>query len=226
MKRGRLTIRNATAYPTDEVEGLVRWAMADTKPAETLVVVRHTVQTRERRAEPGYWLRPYSGRAHDHVPGELVKGCPAGAWYAAILRIARPADGVYPMPTSVWRYGHEPIEGEDARWPPPEGWPAFRFVDWREALVYVAAHEAYHVEGYRERGHHHYRNRSAQAEELAAELFAASVIRRYREGVSRWGLANCLGQLPARHPERPPRRWVETPGGVAADLNRYDEGQW
>lgn len=162
-RRRTLTIRNISTYDTNEVRKLVRFAMAPTEPDETIVVVKHTSK-RKRTGNDHF----YSGMAMDHVPhSKDFKPIPESAWYAIYLRVGPPE--IFPMTVGYWRYGTEKT------WDPNGEWPLFKHETWQETLVAIAAHEAKHNEYQRDlraKGH---------ASELACELFAAEMVRRYRE---------------------------------------------
>jgi hypothetical protein len=154
-----LTIRNESGYPTAEVRQLVRYAMKPFGVVDTLVVVSHTRNTKWRVAESRgneYWLNAYSGTAYRGLPHDM-RPWPASAAYGIKIRIGRPE--CFPMRRGAWRYGWEDSHRQDE-------WPLFRFETWQEALVAIAAHEAKHNEGYRER---------VSNDELRCELAAARV---------------------------------------------------
>jgi hypothetical protein len=69
--------------------------------------------------------------------------------------------------------------GESCNWPmrrarQRRGEPYVEFADWRETLVYLAAHEAKHIEQFRE---------GLPVSEVRCNVFAAATLSRYREGM-------------------------------------------
>ena len=151
-----LTIRNQTAYPDDEVDRLVRWAVAQFDVKETLVVVSYTRNN-----------SPYSGMAYNSLPYDM-KPWPKSAWYGMKLRIGRPH--VYPYPDPCWRHG--------GLWnyKPDSEWPLWMCETWQETLVMLAAHEAKHIEDYQ----HKPRNKRRRPE-LACELAADRVVKQFKK---------------------------------------------
>lgn len=120
MKGGRLKIVNESRYPTDEVEALVRFALSDldVKGKKLLAYVGDN-RTRQFRG----WGGRGDPNRRPHVWDIKRK---FGAHYVAEVRIGRP--GGFPI-TPFRRNG-----------------VLYDYMDWREALVGVMAHEATHVQ--------------------------------------------------------------------------------
>jgi hypothetical protein len=145
------------------VKRLVRFAMAPTDPAQTIVAVNYTKRSKRRLAGQA----PYSGMAYSYVPHyDLYRPIPKGASYA--IRLSLGAPDLYPMTKGYWRHGTERNHN------PQSQWPLFMLASWQEALVMLAAHEAKHNE---------YQRVQKSASELACELFAFEMLRRYRMGM-------------------------------------------
>lgn len=151
-----LTIRNRTAYPDDEVFDLVRFALREFELHNVLIEV--TTKS----------YGHYSGSAYNYVPSSM-RLLSSTATRAIRIRIGKP--DAFPMSYTVWRHGLE----EDHR----GEWPLFRHQSWQEALVYVAAHEAKHIEDYQIGKTRKARKRRARVE-LACELVADKVLTEYR----------------------------------------------
>ena len=98
----------------------------------------------------------WTGWAYEGVP--LMSNAPRGARYLVTLRVGEQTH--YPVTRSRVRRGE------------PEG---VTFHDWRETLVFLAAHEAKHIEQYRE---------NLPRSEVRCNVFAAHMLSRYREKVS------------------------------------------
>lgn len=142
--------------------------MAPTGPDQTIVVIKHTKNSDHRRKADQYYMNAYSGLAMAHVPyNKDFTPIPDSAYYAIYLRVGRPE--CFPMLRGAWRHGWE----ED--WNPNGEWPLFKHETWQETLVAIAAHEAKHNEYQRDWPF------ACHASELACELFAAEMVRRYRE---------------------------------------------
>jgi hypothetical protein len=140
-----MVIRNTSDYPTEEVRELVRFAARDVDMRRVCVNVKNVRS------------HATSGMAYWGVP--LISNAPPSSEYLVTLRIGSPdrfpCEHVYPGKSASLR-----------------GWPRVELEDWREGLVHIAAHEAKHIEQYREH---------LSASELRCEHFAASVLRSYRE---------------------------------------------
>jgi hypothetical protein len=143
-------IQNTSRYPDDEVSELVRFALSEIDARGVCVNVKNSTATRR-------------GRAYSRIPS--ISNAPPGSRYLITLGIGAPErfpieDGSY-----VRRNG-ELVKRRGGRW------PVEALGDWREALVSVAAHEAKHIE--------QFRNRTSRSE-LECHHFSGSVLRRYRE---------------------------------------------
>jgi hypothetical protein len=91
-----------------------------------------------------------AGWAYDGVPE--ISNAPASCEYLITVRLGPP-------------------DRFPARLPTKKSSPRIRVGCWREALVAMAAHEAKHIEQYRER---------APRSEVACEKFEAAILARYR----------------------------------------------
>lgn len=141
-------ITNTSAYPDGDVKWLVRFALGETD-ADGIEV--HVKRSRERR-------RGWSGAAYVEIPS-VARVAPSALWLIT-MRIGD-AD-LFPQPVTHYGLnGHGPNAHE-------------RLVDWREALVYVAAHEARHVDQF---AHSWGKGRG----EVDAERHAIKMLTRYRK---------------------------------------------
>lgn len=142
-----MVIRNTSRYPTDEVRRLVKLATAD------LDMSRVCVNVKNRKSGA------YSGRAYWSVPS--ISNAPPSSEHLVTLRLGPPEA----FPTREHCY-----PGKDG-----PRWPRRTIADWREALVFIAAHEGLHVEQFRE---------ELRISELKAESFAQRVLDNYRSRVA------------------------------------------
>ena len=146
----RLVIRNTSRYPDDEVTELVRFALSEIDARGICVNVKNSSATRR-------------GRAYSGIPS--ISNAPVDSRYLITVGIGAPErfpfeDGAYT------RRNGKTVKRRGGRW------PVETLHDWREALVSVAAHEAKHIEQFRD---------GARRSELACHHFSAYMLRRYRE---------------------------------------------
>ena len=97
----------------------------------------------------------WKGWAYEGVP--IQSNAPRGSRYLITLRVGE--DTRYPVERSHVRRGE----------------PRIVLHDWRETLVFLAAHEAKHIEQYRE---------NLPRSEVRCNVFAAHMVNRYRAQVS------------------------------------------
>lgn len=93
----------------------------------------------------------WQGYAYDGVP--IQSNAPRSAHYLVTLAVN--PDNVYPLTRSAQRRGE----------------PVLVLHDWRELIVFLAAHELKHVEQFRE---------SLRLSEVRCNLFAAHMLTRFR----------------------------------------------
>jgi hypothetical protein len=145
----RLVFRNRTVYPDDEVQEVVRFALAGLDlPSRSSIVVRvsHTRVSGSRRRAGARYLYVASGHAYPFV--YMRRDVPDGAAWEIHLRVGRPDD--FP---GIWHDRYE------------VGFPELR--DWREGLVAIAAHEGKHIEAFQ-----HGRMKNGRAGEARCETYA------------------------------------------------------
>lgn len=97
-------------------------------------------------------LPTWKGMAYEGVP--YVSNAPAGAEYLVTLAVGETIE--YPAKPYRFRRGE----------------PDYEIRDWREAFVHVAAHEAKHIEQYRE---------NLPRSEVRCNVFASYMLERYRK---------------------------------------------
>ncbi len=136
-----MRIRNRSQYPTDEVRLLVKWACAPIDMRGVCINVKGSSAA-------------FAGMAYDYIPS--VSNAPASCDRLVTLRIG--SEDKFPLAES--RY-----PGASDRF------PSYDIRDWREALVFVAAHEAAHIEQYRE---------GTSRSEKRAEMFALKRLNEWR----------------------------------------------
>lgn len=146
----RLVIRNRSRYASDDVRDLIKFAVSEIDMRGVCVNVKNATGA-------------FRGMAYMGVPS--ISDAPASAEYLVTVGIG-PEDA-FPIHDHVCGHavGHGSASG------PSSAWPRCDLNDWREGLVYVAAHEALHIEQYKERLRH---------SELACERFAVRMLGRYR----------------------------------------------
>ena len=166
--------RNSTCYPDDEVQRLVRLAMAELElpsPNSILIRVSHTRLSEQRRRAGNRYVYGATGRAHPYV--FVRPDVPKGAAWEIHLRIGKPDD----FPCAWYDRGYAGVEVGMLR-------------DWRDALVALAAHEGKHIEVYQHELAAHGRTSKAKrraagfsghAEEGRCDAEAASALRRFKE---------------------------------------------
>lgn len=136
-------LRNTSRYSTPEVRELVSFAVSEVDMRRVCV----NVKNRSRAA--------YAGYAYSDVPS--VSNAPRSSEYLVTLGIG--PEEKFPTPEHKRHHGAGPL------------FPVRRFGDWREALVFLAAHEAKHIEQYREGLPH---------SEVSCDAFAIYILNRYR----------------------------------------------
>ena len=134
-------VRNTSTHPTPLVKSLVKWATSEIDMRKVCVNVKGSKSA-------------FAGMAYDGVP--TISNAPPSSDYLITVRIGT-ADR---FPFEQHRY-----PGKSDRF------PTYDLRDWREALVYVSAHEACHIEQYRER---------LRRSELRCEHYAVGVLEAFR----------------------------------------------
>jgi hypothetical protein len=137
-----MTLRNTSRYDTREVRELVRFATSEVDMRGVHVNVKNANNT------------AFRGMAYIGVP--FISNAPPKADYLVTIGIG--AEDHFPMSRIHRRMTSR--------------WPEYEMNNWREALVVVAAHEAKHIEQFKE---------DKPRSEIACEYFAARMLRRYRE---------------------------------------------
>lgn len=136
-----MIIRNTSQYATDHVRNLVKWACAPIDMRRVCVNVKNT---------SGF----FAGRAYNSVPD--ISNAPPSSEYLVSLRIG----------------GREKFPLLEARYPgKSDRFPTYDINDWQEALVFIAAHEAAHIEQFKE---------GLKLSELRCETFAVKRLREWR----------------------------------------------
>lgn len=146
-----ITINNTSRYPDAEVKRLVRFALADSELTHVHVNVKNS-------------KHPRRGAAYGRVPS--ISNAPRSA--RSLITVGIGAPHHFPHENGYWN-SKARKEGKGRR---GGKWPEITLRDWREALVYCAAHEAKHIECSRER---------KRQSELACEHHGAWVLDRFRE---------------------------------------------
>lgn len=142
--RTRLLFTNRTSYPDAEVKRLIRFAFADLDlPPAITVAITYTRLTRRRLGWGDEYRYALSGHAWKYGP---TRG-----GYEVSLRLGREHE----FPCQFWSRERGP-GGAVAN-------------DWREALVFVAAHEGKHIESYL---HRHRFPRGSHLPELRCDAYA------------------------------------------------------
>ena len=136
-------VRNDSDYPEVEVSELVAIGVTTVDMRRVYVRVKNIRDVRRRG--------PYRGRAYQGVPS--ISSAPAAARNLVTLHLGPPR--AFPVRP------HRPTRRS----------PVIEISSWREALVFVAAHEAKHIEQFRHR---------LPVSEVACNLFAAAALDRYR----------------------------------------------
>ena len=146
-------VRNTSRYPDEEVTELVRFALSEIDARGVCVNVKNSSATRR-------------GRAYSAIPS--ISNAPADSRYLITVGIGAPDHFPFEDGSYTRRNG-ELVKRRGGRW------PAETLRDWREALVSVAAHEAKHIQQFRE---------GTRRSELDCQHFSAFMLRRYREPVA------------------------------------------
>jgi hypothetical protein len=139
-------IRNTSRYPDDQVRELVRFATRDIDMRNVCVNVKNG---------------ELAGGAYNGVPE--ISNAPPKAEYLITLRLGRANE--WPLGPINYHFKTPEEAG------PRNRFPFFVFDDWREWLVKLAAHEAKHIEQFRE---------GARCSEIACEKFALGVLKEFR----------------------------------------------
>jgi hypothetical protein len=137
-------VRNTSRYPADEVEKLVRYAADWLRGPRVCVNVKNL----------GPGRGSFRGRAYAGVP--KISNAPRGATHLVTIGLGPPHS-----------FAGEPWRGTARS-------PEVVIEGWREALVYVAAHEAMHVEQF---------VRRLRRSEIECNRFAAAALDRWRRGI-------------------------------------------
>jgi hypothetical protein len=140
-------IRNTSRYPDASVEELVHFATRDVDMERVCVNVKN-----------GH----LAGGAYNGVP--RISNAPRRAEYLVTLRVGR-GDEQWPLGPVNYHF-HAPHETG-----PRNRFPFFVCSDWQEWLVKLAAHEAKHIEQFREGG---------SCSEISCERFALSMLEEFR----------------------------------------------
>jgi len=138
-------IRNTSRYPDDEVERLVQLAAGWLDGPRVCVNVKNL----------GKGRGAFRGRAYSGVP--KISNAPRRASHLVTIALGPPDS-----------FSQEP-------WRATARSPEVLLADWRSALVYVAAHEARHVEQF---------VRKAPKSEVDCNRFAAALLERWRAAES------------------------------------------
>lgn len=180
-----MRLKNTSKYPDDEVRHLVEFSMSGIRTARLQVNVKNA-----RCA--------YRGRAYEGVPYMSPASSKATVDRLVTIGIGPesrfPCDNISTYPDGPWRDDYPPDDLDrallrsrvtyrggvrKAQWQRmirrPYGGkrsPVIVCVNWREALVAVAAHEARHIQQFQ---------RNKPRSEVDAERFAAKALERYRE---------------------------------------------
>jgi hypothetical protein len=140
-------IRNTSRYPDDQVQELVRFATRDVDMRNVCVNVKN--------GELG-------GGAYNGIPE--ISNAPRKAEYLITLRLGRRSQR-WPLGPVNYHFKSPEETG------PRNRFPFYVCNDWREWLVKLAAHEAKHIEQFRE---------GVTCSEIACEKFAIGVLQEFR----------------------------------------------
>src|SRR2546427_10232796 len=140
-------IRNTSRYPDALVSELVRFATSE--------VNMHAVCVKVKNGE-------LAGGAYNGVPE--ISNAPAEAEYLVTLRVGKGGER-WPLGPVNYHFKAPHETG------PRNRFPFFVCADWQEWLVKLAAHEAKHIEQFRD---------GSRCSEIACERFAVGVLERYR----------------------------------------------
>ena len=143
-------IRNTSRYPDDEVDRLVQLAAGWLDGPRICVNVKNL----------GKGRGAFRGRAYSGVP--KISNAPRRATHLVTIALGPPDS-----------FSQDP-------WRATARSPEVLLADWRSALVYVAAHEARHVEQF---------VRKAPRSEIDCNRFAAALLERWRVSEVRSGAA-------------------------------------
>ena len=137
-----MILRNKSQYPDSTVRALVKFATRELDMRHVCVNVRNSTGS-------------LAGHAYRGVPS--ISNAPPSAEYLVTLRIGDRS-----------RF---PVEH---RYPGKSGnrWPFIYLEDWREAVVYLAAHEGKHIDQFRA---------GTKRSEIACEHFARYMLNAYRD---------------------------------------------
>ena len=140
-------IRNTSRHPDDEVRTLVEFATGSIDMRRVCVNVRNG---------------DLGGGAYNGVPS--ISNAPRRADYLMTLRLGQ-ADESWPLGPVNYHFKTPTETG------PRNRFPFFVCNDWREWLVKLAAHEAKHIEQFRQ---------GETCSEISCEQFALDVLDQYR----------------------------------------------
>jgi hypothetical protein len=154
-------IRNTSRQPAERVRELVRFATSEVDMTSVCVNVKNG---------------SLAGRAYDGVPD--VSNAPRDAEYLVTLRIGR-GDERWPLGPINYHFESPGQTG------PRNRFPFFVCSDWEEWLVKLAAHEAKHIEQFRDR---------TTCSEIVCERFAIVRLDEFR------ALGLCSAGLPGAGP--------------------------
>jgi hypothetical protein len=140
-------IRNTSRYPDDQVRELVRFATRDVDMRGVCVNVKNG---------------DLAGGAYNGVPE--ISNAPSAARFLITLRVGKGHE-CWPLGPVNYHFKRPEETG------PRNRFPFFVCNDWREWLVKLAAHEAKHIEQFRQG------NRNS---EISCEQFAIGVLNEFR----------------------------------------------
>lgn len=153
--RPSVKLKNTSRYPDDVVRQLITIAL-------------HGVDDRRLAVNVKNSRRPYRGRTYATVPS--ISPISAEPDIERLVTIGIGAPECFPLDTAIGQPGA--LHGYGGRRS-----PIITMIDWREALVAVAAHEARHVWQFQH---------EAPGSEIDAERFAAARLDEYRALDMRW----------------------------------------
>ena len=152
-------IRNTSRYPDDQVRELVEFATRDVDMDRVCVNVKNG---------------ELAGSAYNGVPE--LSNAPRAARYLITLRVGRGGEG-WPLGPVNYHFKRPEEVG------PRNRFPFFVCDDWREWLVKLAAHEAKHIEQFRQ---------GVRCSEIVCEQFAVGVLKEFRSRPVPTGMAEQL----------------------------------
>lgn len=182
-----MQITNTSRYPTEEVSNLVALATAGVEMGDVAVNVKNSTRKayggrafcgvpRLSPVRASYLVTLHLG-GPDRFPAtnltEVVRWLPAGTRLPEARATAERKGGALVQRTERDAWRHRRVRyGVLVRQPyGGRGSPLLALADWREALVVVAAHEAWHIHQFRA---------GLRRVEAECERFAAAALARYR----------------------------------------------